>query len=135
MSGVGRPEVEIGPRSRREVIEDAYPVTVVEEARGDVSTDESSAAGDQKQRRHKEILAEHPGGCSKLNGVSATLACRCRTQQTTLRIASTSFAASGRAGNGSRTRSATPRRGSSSRSSTSSSSRRSLSRSGSLLTL
>ena len=67
--GVRRAEVEVGPTSRREIVEDADPMAIGEEASGDVGADEPGAAGDQKQRGHEEIVTD---------GVSATLPCRCR---------------------------------------------------------
>ena len=69
MSGEVSAELEVGATSRREIVEDADPMTVAEETAGDVGADEPGAAGDQKQRGHEEIVTD---------GVSATLPCRCR---------------------------------------------------------
>src|SRR5262249_43591353 len=66
-------ELEVGATARREIVEDADPMTLAEETTGDVGADEAGAAGDQKQRRHEAILTERRGRCSKLNSVSVTL--------------------------------------------------------------
>ena len=67
--GVGRAEVEVGPTSRREIVEDADPMAIGEEASGDVGADEPGAAGDQEQRRHRLIVTEQRGPSSKLGAV------------------------------------------------------------------
>ena len=67
--GVGRAEVEVGPTSRREIVEDADPMAIGEETSGDVGADEPGAAGDQEQRRHLSIVTEQRGPSSKLGAV------------------------------------------------------------------
>ena len=67
--GVRRAELEVGATSRREIIEDADPVTLGEETAGDVRANEPAAAGDQEQRRHLSIVTEQRGASSKLGAV------------------------------------------------------------------
>src|SRR5262249_34932700 len=55
--GVSPADLEVGPTPRREIVEDADPMTIGEETSGDVGADEPGAAGDQTRTVHRCIIA------------------------------------------------------------------------------